>query len=145
MLDLHAHAPTFHAPLPPSLLQLLSDAGASDLAWYPPLRNTLLVLSKLYRAVDARIFSGLAQEAVAAATGSVQAAGRAVGRNAALAGAAANNAAAAADGGAGAAGAGSVLALSGQLDALLFVVKHLLFLREQVRAHNAWAQEFVGT
>lgn len=39
---------------------------------YPPLRATLLCLSKLYRAVDGSIFSGLAQEAVSACTVSVQ-------------------------------------------------------------------------
>ena len=46
--------------------------------WYPPVQRTLLLLSKLYRAVDAKIFSGLAQEAVAATTLSVQAAARTI-------------------------------------------------------------------
>ena len=46
---------------------------------YPPVRATLLALSKLYRAVDVRIFGGLAQEAVSAATLSVQQASRMVG------------------------------------------------------------------
>lgn len=36
-----------------------ADAAAEQ--WYPPVRSALLVLSKLYRSVDARIFSGLAQ------------------------------------------------------------------------------------
>lgn len=44
--------------------------------WYPPVRGTLLLLSKLYRCVDMRIFAGLAQEAVAACTVSVQVGGR---------------------------------------------------------------------
>lgn len=70
--------------------------------WYLPLRDTLLVLSKLYRAVDSRIFSGLAQEAVAACTASVASASRQVARKA------------------------------GALDAHLFMIKHLLFLREQI-------------
>ncbi len=43
---------------------------------YPPVQRTLLLLSKLYRAVDARIFNGLAHEAVLAATASVQDAAR---------------------------------------------------------------------
>jgi hypothetical protein len=47
---------------------------------YPPLRATLLCLSKLYRAVDAQIFSGLAQEAVSACTVSVQQASTMVAR-----------------------------------------------------------------
>jgi hypothetical protein len=69
---------------------------------YPPLRATLVVLSKLYRAVDTHIFSGLAQEAVAAVTLSVQQASRAIARK------------------------------STTLDAQLFMIKHLLFLREQI-------------
>lgn len=40
-----------------------SDATSAALyrTWYPPVQRTLLLLSKLYRAVDAKIFSGLAQ------------------------------------------------------------------------------------
>lgn len=34
--------------------------------WYPPVERTLRILSRLYRCVDAQVFSGLAQEAVAA-------------------------------------------------------------------------------
>eukprot|EP00887_Chlorella_sp_A99_P004229 scaffold15.g4229.t1 len=50
-----------------------ADAGAAAYAtWYPPVQRALLLLSKLYRAVDARIFNGLAHEAVAAATAAVQ-------------------------------------------------------------------------
>lgn len=45
---------------------------------YPPLRATLLCLSKLYRAVDSGIFGGLAQEAVSACAVSVQQASRQV-------------------------------------------------------------------
>ena len=44
--------------------------------WYPPVQRTLLLLSKLYRGVDARVFNGLAHEAVLAATASVQEAAR---------------------------------------------------------------------
>lgn len=40
--------------------------------WYPPVRSTLLLLSKLYRCIDTKIFAGLAQEAVAACTACVQ-------------------------------------------------------------------------
>jgi hypothetical protein len=52
-----------------------ASAALTD-QWYPPVRGTLLLLSKLYRCVDMRIFAGLAQEAVAACTVSVQVGGR---------------------------------------------------------------------
>lgn len=69
---------------------------------YKPLRHTLLCLSKLYRAVDSKTFGGLAQEAVSACTLSIQQASRLVARK------------------------------HGPLDAQLFMIKHLLFLREQI-------------
>ena len=40
--------------------------------WYPPMRSSLLCLSKLYGCVDPKIFNGLAQDAVHAATVCVQ-------------------------------------------------------------------------
>lgn len=70
--------------------------------WYPPVQRTLLLLSKLYQAVDAKIFSGLAQEVVAAATLSVQSAARTITKN------------------------------SGVMDGQLFAIKQLLVLREQI-------------
>jgi hypothetical protein len=47
-------------------------AAAAAGQWYPPVRSTLLLLSKLYRCIDTKIFAGLAQEAVAACTACVQ-------------------------------------------------------------------------
>lgn len=47
-------------------------------AWYPPVQQTLLCLGRMYRCVDARIFGGLAQEAVASATAAAQSASRLV-------------------------------------------------------------------
>lgn len=47
-------------------------SGELYAAWYPPVQRTLLLLSKLYRGVDQRIFNGLAHEAVLAATAAVQ-------------------------------------------------------------------------
>jgi hypothetical protein len=47
-------------------------AAAAAGQWYPPVRSTLLLLSKLYRCIDTNIFAGLAQEAVAACTACVQ-------------------------------------------------------------------------
>ena len=52
-------------------LQMESDLEAYTV-WYPPLRSSLLCLSKLYGSVDSKIFNGLAQDAVHAATASVQ-------------------------------------------------------------------------
>ena len=40
--------------------------------WYPPVQRTLLCLSKLYRAVEHKVFAGLAQDAIAACTVAVQ-------------------------------------------------------------------------
>ncbi|GFR40890.1 hypothetical protein Agub_g1542 [Astrephomene gubernaculifera] len=101
-------------------------AAAADpyAALFPPLRSTLLVLSKLYRAVDGKIFGGLAQDAVSACTVAVQQASRAVAKRAA--------AAAAAGGAAGSASAGGAGAATSALDAQLFMIRNLLFLREQI-------------
>lgn len=52
-------------------LQMESDLEAYR-AWYPPVRSSLLCLSKLYGCLDPKIFNGLAQDAVHAATVSVQ-------------------------------------------------------------------------
>ena len=40
--------------------------------WYPTVQETLSCLGKLYRCVEARVFAGLAQDAVTACTSSVQ-------------------------------------------------------------------------
>ena len=53
-------------------LAVLQAAAATAGQWYPPVRSTLLLLSKLYRCIDTKIFAGLAQEAVAACTACVQ-------------------------------------------------------------------------
>jgi hypothetical protein len=53
-------------------VQCVQAAAAAAGQWYPPVRSTLLLLSKLYRCIDTRIFAGLAQEAVAACTACVQ-------------------------------------------------------------------------
>ena len=41
-------------------------------SWYPPVQQTLLCLSKLYRCVEGRVFAGLAQDAVSSCTKAVQ-------------------------------------------------------------------------
>ena len=40
--------------------------------WYPPVQQTLICLSKLYRTVEHKVFAGLAQDAIAACTAAVQ-------------------------------------------------------------------------
>ncbi|KAG2444178.1 hypothetical protein HYH02_009116 [Chlamydomonas schloesseri] len=114
-------------------------AAAADpyASLFPPLRATLLVLSKLYRAVDSKIFGGLAQEAVSACTVAVQNASRAVAKRAAGSApalAAANSAAAATGAGAAvvAAAGAAAAAMTSPLDAQLFMIRNLLFLREQI-------------
>ncbi len=91
--------PPAGTPQPPSSAATTSDPYT---VLYPPLRSTLICLSKLYRAVDGATFGGLAQEAVAACAASIQSASRAVARR------------------------------SGPLDAQLFMIRHLLLLREQI-------------
>lgn len=79
------------------------DEGSPDMSsWYPPVRHTLNILSKLYRSVDPSTFAGLAQETISACTSTVQLAGRLVAQR------------------------------SGPLDAQLYIIKQLLFLREQL-------------
>lgn len=50
--------------------------------WWPPVAHALRALGLLYGALDAKTFGGLAQDTVAAATTSVQAASRAVAKRA---------------------------------------------------------------
>ncbi|CAI5498530.1 unnamed protein product, partial [Closterium sp. Naga37s-1] len=78
------------------------QGGDSYAGWYPPLESTLACLSKLYRCVDADIFTGLAQEAVAVCSDSIQRASKVVARKAS------------------------------PMDGQLFLIKHLLILREQI-------------
>ena len=42
------------------------DASAAFASWYAPLHATLMLLSKLYLAVDLTVFEGVAHEAVSA-------------------------------------------------------------------------------
>jgi hypothetical protein len=81
-------------------------ADNAQTTWYPPLARTLTCLSKLYRCVDAGIFAGLAQEAVAAAADAIHIGRRGVARR------------------------------SSALDGMLFLVRHLLVLREQIAPFN---------
>lgn len=70
--------------------------------WYPPLEKTLSCLSKLYRCLEPAVFTGLAQEAVEVCSMSIEKASRLIKDR------------------------------SSQTDGQLFLIKHLLILREQI-------------
>ncbi|KAI3762323.1 hypothetical protein L1987_52749 [Smallanthus sonchifolius] len=70
--------------------------------WYPPLEKTVSCLSKLYNCLEQAVFTGLAQEAVEFCSLSIQKAGKLVAKR------------------------------SSQMDGQLFLIKHLLILREQI-------------
>ncbi|PSS24690.1 Conserved oligomeric Golgi complex subunit 3 like [Actinidia chinensis var. chinensis] len=70
--------------------------------WYPPLEKTLSCLSKLYRCLEPAVFTGLAQEAVEVCSVSIQKASKLIAKR------------------------------SSPMDGQLFLIKHLLILREQI-------------
>uniref|UniRef100_A0A6M2DLU3 Conserved oligomeric Golgi complex subunit 3 n=1 Tax=Xenopsylla cheopis TaxID=163159 RepID=A0A6M2DLU3_XENCH len=70
--------------------------------WYPPVRRTLVCLSRLYRCVDRPIFQGLSQEALSLCIQSVASAAQTISAN------------------------------KTTVDGELFQIKHLLILREQI-------------
>ncbi|XP_077236497.1 sec34-like family protein isoform X2 [Tasmannia lanceolata] len=69
---------------------------------YPPLEKTLSCLSKLYRCLESAVFTGLAQEAVEVCSLSIQKASKLIAKRSSL------------------------------MDGQLFLIKHLLILREQI-------------
>ena len=75
--------------------------------WYPPLERTLTCLTKLYRCVEIRTFAGLAQEAVSLCADNIAGAARTVATKASA------------------------------VDGHLFLIKHLIILREQIAPFNA--------
>ena len=70
--------------------------------WYPTVRRVLVCLSKLYRCIERGIFQGLSQEALSACVDSLTFAAEKISR------------------------------AKVQIDGQLFLVKHLLILREQI-------------
>lgn len=75
--------------------------------WYPPLERTLTCLTKLYRCVEIKTFAGLAQEAVSLCADNIAGAARTVATKASA------------------------------VDGQLFLIKHLIILREQIAPFNA--------
>lgn len=70
--------------------------------WYPPLEKTLSCLSKLYRCLEPAIFTGLAQDSIGVCSMSIQRVSK------------------------------LIIKRSSQMDGQLFLIKHLLILREQI-------------
>ncbi|XP_022754751.1 conserved oligomeric Golgi complex subunit 3-like isoform X2 [Durio zibethinus] len=70
--------------------------------WYPPLEKTISILSKLYRCLEPEVFTGLAQEVVEVCSVSIQKASKLIAKR------------------------------STPMDGQLFLIKHLLILREQI-------------
>ncbi|XP_063808892.1 conserved oligomeric Golgi complex subunit 3 isoform X2 [Pseudophryne corroboree] len=87
-----------------SSLRPQSTVSPADLhgMWYPTVRRTLVCLSKLYRCIDRAVFQGLSQEALSACIQSLLSASDAISKN------------------------------KTQVDGQLFLIKHLLILREQI-------------
>ncbi|XP_056411388.1 conserved oligomeric Golgi complex subunit 3 isoform X1 [Hyla sarda] len=70
--------------------------------WYPTVRRTLVCLSKLYRCIDRAVFQGLSQDALSACIQSLLGA------------------------------SDSIMKSKTQVDGQLFLIKHLLIMREQI-------------
>ncbi|KAK3037594.1 hypothetical protein RJ639_031900 [Escallonia herrerae] len=85
------------------LAKLQADESSNVFqTWYPPLEKTVSCLSKLYRCLEPAVFTGLAQEAVEVCSLSIQRASKLVSKR------------------------------SSAMDGQLFLIKHLLILREQI-------------
>ena len=80
------------------------DAHAT---WYPPLRQTLVCLARLYRSVELPAFCAIGQDALRMCTTAIEQAAR------------------------------QVNARAGALDGHLFAIRHLLLLREQISPFQA--------
>ncbi|XP_077436010.1 conserved oligomeric Golgi complex subunit 3 isoform X2 [Vanacampus margaritifer] len=88
----------------PEASRLQASVSPADLhgMWYPTVRRTLVCLSKLYRCIDRAVFQGLSQEALSACIQSLLSA------------------------------SDSILKNKTQIDGQLFLIKHLLIMREQI-------------
>ncbi|KAF7667655.1 hypothetical protein LDENG_00052110 [Lucifuga dentata] len=86
----------------PSRLQTSISPADLHGMWYPTVRRTLVCLSKLYRCIDRAVFQGLSQEALSACIHSLLKASDIILKN------------------------------KTQIDGQLFLIKHLLIMREQI-------------
>uniref|UniRef100_UPI00358FB4A7 conserved oligomeric Golgi complex subunit 3 isoform X1 n=2 Tax=Myxine glutinosa TaxID=7769 RepID=UPI00358FB4A7 len=92
---------------PPTWIPAPVSPAVLHAMWYPTARRTLVCLSKLYRCTEKPVFQGLSQEALAACMQSLLAASDAISKN------------------------------KTSTDGQLFLIKHLLILREQIAAFHA--------
>ncbi|KAG7282896.1 hypothetical protein CRUP_018396 [Coryphaenoides rupestris] len=92
-----------------SASRLQTSVSPADLhgMWYPTVRRTLVCLSKLYRCIDRAVFQGLSQEALSACIQSLLKASDIILKN------------------------------KTQVDGQLFLIKHLLIMREQIAPFQA--------
>eukprot|EP00043_Microstomoeca_roanoka_P015478 m.155122 g.155122 ORF g.155122 m.155122 type:complete len:713 (-) comp16268_c0_seq5:424-2562(-) len=97
------HTPTKDEINYPTRLHLPED-GSADVTttWYPPVKSALTLLSQLYRSLERSVCEGIAQEILEAALVSLDTASRAL------------------------------KGLQGSFHAELFLIKHLLVIREQI-------------
>lgn len=105
--DADAAAAAASPPTPSSAAGPAAPPRDAHATWYPPLRQTLVCLARLYRSVDLPAFSGIAQDALKMCSASITAASRLVAKQA------------------------------GALDGHLFAIRHLLLLREQISPFHA--------
>jgi len=89
-------------PVDMSSSATVGDNSDIYITWYRPLEKTVSCLSKLYRCLEPSVFTGLAQEAVEVCSTSLQNASRVISKKAT------------------------------PMDGQLFLIKHLLILREQI-------------
>ena len=82
--------------------KLSEDLSNQYAMWYPTVRRSLICLSKLYRCTNRSVFESLAQECLAACIDSLKSATLSIVENSSL------------------------------LDSQLFLIKHLLIIREQI-------------
>ncbi|XDV29858.1 hypothetical protein PO909_032892 [Leuciscus waleckii] len=98
-----------HRKLIGTEVRVQSSVSPADLhgMWYPTVRRTLVCLSKLYRCIDRAVFQGLSQEALSACIQSLLKASDVIQKN------------------------------KTQIDGQLFLIKHLLIMREQIAPFHA--------
>jgi conserved oligomeric Golgi complex subunit 3 len=100
-------APPADPPTPDAASGPVAPPDEDAASWYPPLRQTLVCLARLYRSVELPAFANIGQDALRMCSGSILAA------------------------------ANVIAARESPLDGHLFAIRHLLLLREQISPFQA--------